>query len=99
MWIRAQDRMSLVEPKRLNICKNQGKFRIINQVLYMGDVSDDYDILGEYESKERAIEILDDIQNQILHCTEGKDTKPFISASFQGNRQITYKPVLEMPQK
>lgn len=83
MWIRSQDRASLVEAKRLIVYKKQDKFRIINQVLYMGDISDDYDILGEYESEGRSIEVLDEIQKHMEDL----------------NRQIRTDLIYKMPEK
>jgi hypothetical protein len=60
MWIRSQDKTDLIDAKRISV---SGK-RIINAVL-----DDDYDILGEYETKERAIKVLDKIQHQMENVT------------------------------
>lgn len=100
MWIRSQDRMNLVEVKRLTAYEKQGKFRIINQVLYLGDISDDYDILGEYESKERAIEVLNEIQNEISNCVKFTHTteslpKPEGNISNTSTSYIVY----QMPER
>lgn len=99
MWIRSQDRMNLVEAKRLIAYEKQGKFRIVNQVLHMGDV-DDYDILGEYESEERAIEVLNEIQNEISNCVEFAHTTESLPKS-EGNISNTSTSyiVYQMPER
>lgn len=58
MWIRSQDKLRLFINPKLNIQNfYYDKFSIV-------DVSDDSGyILGIYESKERAIEVLDEIQS------------------------------------
>lgn len=56
LWIRSQDKESLSRPNRLQVAKNstyQG-YRIFN------DNFDD--VLGFYDTKERCIEIIDEIQ-------------------------------------
>lgn len=62
MWVRSQDKKGLVYSNRIYVDFRHGKYRIINQVAYQE--CDDYDVLGEYETEERAIEVLNDI-----HCT------------------------------
>lgn len=58
MWIRSQDKLRLFINPKLNIQNfYYDEFSIV-------DVSDDSGyILGIYESKERAIEVLDEIQS------------------------------------
>lgn len=59
LWIRSQDREKLMECNFLSIkCScdempNIGKWMIYNGLVY----------IGEYKTKERALEILDEIQN------------------------------------
>lgn len=67
MWIRSQSRVTLVDAKRLIVAQspylNDG-YRVINQYVGTED-SDDYDVLGEYKTKERAIEVMDEIQKNL----------------------------------
>lgn len=56
LWIRSQDKKTLSRVNRIDI-DNDGKTILIN-----GFVT----IIGIYESKERALEVLDGIQNIIL---------------------------------
>lgn len=52
MWIRSQDKEDLVDTKRIIVIGKK----------ITSDVTDDYLLFGEYESKERAIEVLDEIE-------------------------------------
>jgi len=59
IWIRSQNKECLAKVKRLLVSHG----RIVN----IQTADDDYDLLGDYETKERAIEVLDEIQNEILN--------------------------------
>jgi len=69
LWIRSQDRESLVEIKKLfyfNNCPempSMGKHYIGNKE-WIGEK--DYVLLGEYKTKERALEVLNEIQEAKL---------------------------------
>lgn len=58
MWIRSQDKMKLYNISKIKIEQFIDKYGIV-------DPSVEDWILGEYESKERAIEVLDEIQTWI----------------------------------
>lgn len=60
MWIRSQDKELLVYAKRLMVLGN----RVVSFVRFNIE-GDDYDLLGEYESDDKAIEVLDKIQNSL----------------------------------
>lgn len=64
MWIRSQDKKTLAKVERLTV---QGK---MIQNLPPTMFEDDFDILGEYESPERAIEVLNDITETIEFVSE-----------------------------
>ena len=65
LWIRSQDKMNLVKVNQINV-NYQDKRQIIANYIpdFIGNQGDYYDILGSYSSKERALEVLDEIQNQ-----------------------------------
>ncbi len=91
MWIRSQDKLELVDVRRIIVFKCSDKrYRIVNQYRCTED-SDDYDILGEYNTEQRAIEILHEIQRQLVIGTEYDD----ITA---GIRYI-HQRVFNMPEK
>ena len=64
MWIRTQDKTVLVKvfDFRVNCC-----IGLDGEIYIQGNLDSNYDsyILGTYKSKERAIEVLDEIQTWI----------------------------------
>ena len=72
-WIRSQDKEILLKANDISISNNvinEGesiKFKGYKIVGYF-DKNTEYEHLGSYATKERALEVLDDIQNFI--CTE-----------------------------
>lgn len=65
MWIRSQDKRTLVKVNRLWIAKAG----VIYNLPPTG-IEEDSDLLGEYESFERAVEVLDNIQSQLRSAVE-----------------------------
>lgn len=67
LWVRSQDKMNLVKINQVNINYQDNKQIIANYVpeLYENSACY-YELLGIYETKERALEVLDEIQNYIL---------------------------------
>ena len=58
LWIRSQDKKSLVNTKTIEVCNND---------IVVWD-EEKYDIkiyLGKYKTQERALEVLDEIQSKI----------------------------------
>lgn len=64
MWIRSQDKKTLVKVDKLIIGYDK------DEKVY--EIHNVYDSLGIYKSKERAIEVLDEIQNKIVAFELGK---------------------------
>lgn len=64
MWIRSQDKKTLVYCTRLAVVG-----RTIQNLPATG-IEDDYDVMGKYESEERAVEVLDNIQSQLRSTVE-----------------------------
>ena len=64
LWIRSQDKHLLAKYNILEVAQATPK----TQAKVMGFVSDDlgYKELGTYETKERALEVLDEIQNFLI---------------------------------
>lgn len=56
LWIRSQDRESLTKVSNIQYTEVRGKH-------YIGTYYDNLKILGTYKTKERALEVLDEIQN------------------------------------
>lgn len=84
MWIRSQDKANLVNAKRLEIVIVQGNFHRIVCPDY-----EEYVELGTYSFKEKALKVLDMIQEAIQHGTIVKKTEKF---------DVCRETVFEMPQ-
>lgn len=59
LWIRSQDKECLVKISNI-------QYVYKNYIHGLGTYYDNLKILGEYKTKERALEVLDEIQNYIL---------------------------------
>lgn len=67
LWIRSQDRMNLVKVNQININYLNSKQIIANYIPdFVGTQGEYYEMLGDYESKERALEVLDEIQRRLI---------------------------------
>ncbi len=89
LWIRSQNREVLIPNPKLAIEE-------VNADCYIEDVSetDNYIILGSYKTKERALEVLDEIQERIINGDalktllniQDKDAIRTIATEFEGKR-------------
>ena len=67
LWIRSQDKMNLVKIRQTSLNYQNNKQIIANYIPELYENSGAYyELLGTYKTKERAIEVLDEIQNYIL---------------------------------
>ena len=67
LWVRSQDKMNLVKVRQISVNYQDNKQIIANYMPELYENSGEYyEILGTYETKERALEVLDEIQNYIL---------------------------------
>lgn len=64
MWIRSQDKKTLMKVVYLNIDDKK--------IFGIGHLEDCELILGKYESADRAMEVLNSIQNRLASEQEGK---------------------------
>lgn len=60
LWIRSQDKIKLVKVNYVYIMESDNHFTIY------GETIDSSPIIGTYKTKERALKVLDEIQNIIL---------------------------------
>ncbi len=67
LWIRSQDKLKLVKVNYVYAIENK-----INSFSIYGETIDSAPIIGRYETKERAIEVLDEIQ-KLLKTAELND--------------------------
>lgn len=68
LWIRSQDKSSLRIVSNINIIHEDGKMFICN---YMGIANIK---LGTYKTEQRALEILDEIENHLINSSFARKT-------------------------
>ena len=86
LWIRSQDRLRLCKANNLFI-KN------LSICCSCNDENNDYDYLGVYSTKERALEVLDEIQMLITDLQ-------YMSYTVDSSSFYSYRPnVYEMPKE
>ena len=67
IWIRSQDKMNLVQIKQISINYQNNKQVIANYIPEMYENAGEYyELLGTYETKERALEVLEEIQDILI---------------------------------
>lgn len=66
LWVRSQNKYRLLKVESLQIIYNQED----NELPYY--INSSYELLGSYKSKERALEVLDDIQKFITNSVFAK---------------------------
>ena len=73
LWIRSQDKMNLVKVRQIGVNYQDNKQIIANYTPELYENSGGYyELLGTYKTKERAIEVLDEIQDELI----GSDFMP-----------------------
>ena len=90
MWVRTQDKETLVKADKLYIDKNNNKYTI-----NFDSCTDRWYILGTYKSKERAIEVLDEIQERISpkfnYKGNNEEVDLFIKTQFLNSMIAVYQ--------
>ena len=81
LWIRSQDKLKLVKVNYVYAIENK-----INSFSIYGETIDSAPIIGRYETKERALEVLDEIQSLLQPTIE---YKPIVQEEY--NPAYTYK--------
>lgn len=71
MWVRSQNKVMLSDYKSFYVDGNIVKGSIQGSTYT-------YDILGEYESEERALEVLDGIENYLVNLGNHIITLPLV---------------------
>ena len=72
LWIRSQDKMNLVKIRQISLNYSNKKQIIANYIPESYENSGGYyELLGTYETKGRAIEVLDEIQDLLQNAYIG----------------------------
>ena len=92
LWIRSQDRESLTKVSNV-------QYSFKNNIHFIGTYYDNLKVLGNYKSKERALEILDKIQE----CMETNTLFDLYSRTGvypnDFNKKWNYVKVFQMPEE
>ena len=87
LWVRSQDKMNLVKLRQISVNYQDNKQIIANYMPELYENSGEYyEILGTYKTKERAIEILDEIQGLLQPIIK---YEPIVQEEY--NPSYTYK--------
>ena len=105
MWIRSQDKMNLVKVRQIGVNYQDNKQIIANYTPELYENSGGYyELLGTYKTKERALEVLNMIEDTLI-ARRMIDIYGNNSALFKGisgdNIKKTFNTtaVFEMPEK
>ena len=95
LWIRSQDKMNLVKVRQIGVNYQDNKQIIANYTPELYENSGGYyELLGTYKTKERALEVLDEIQDELI----GSDFMP-----IEKNEKVVLTcgsaKIYEMPEK
>ena len=94
IWVRSQNKETLANADKLYIGKNNNKYTI-NFDTYI----DGWYILGTYKSKERAIEVLDEIDSKIMMNKAIEIYSNLGDLTFANRANYTYTPIYQMPKE
>lgn len=94
LWIRSQDKINLVKVRQISVNYQDNKQIIANYMPELYENSGEYyEILGTYKTKERALEVLDEIQRLITDLQ-------YLNYAIKNDEFCSYRPnVYEMPEK
>lgn len=68
LWIRSQDKMNLVKVRQVSVNYQNNKQIIANYTPELYENSGEFvELLGTYKTKERALEVLDEIQSYLMN--------------------------------
>lgn len=97
MWIRSQDKGYLVKSPIIDIDIKKNEVYILDRTYakepFIGR------ILGVYKSKERALEVLDEIDSKIMMNKVIEIYSNLGDLTFANGANYTYTPIYQMPKE
>jgi len=91
MWVRTQNRKKLLDSIKYEIIGHkdeEGTFAII---------ADDYDCLGTYPTEQRALEVLDEIQQAIIGVLIIPHELTYKTPYFENELTVTHEEIKQLP--
>lgn len=101
LWIRSQDEINLVKVNQVSINYKNKKQIIANYIPdFVGTQGEYYELLGTYDSEERAMEVLNEIFNR-LYISVNLKNESYYNADINIKSEILCNMVkiYEMPMK
>ena len=94
LWIRSQDKECLVKISNIQyVLRKETNCGISTEYHYIGTYYDNLKILGTYKTKERTLEVLDEIKRLITDLQ-------YLNYGIKNDEFCSYRPnVYEMPEK
>lgn len=94
LWIRSQDKECLVKISNIQyVLRKETNCGISTEYHYIGTYYDNLKILGTYKTKERILEVLDEIKRLITDLQ-------YLNYGIKNDEFCSYRPnVYEMPEK
>lgn len=85
LWIRSQDKMNLVKVRQVGVNYQNNKQIIANYTPELYENSGEFvELLGTYKTKERALEVLDEINNiKFYKYMASLDWNSFVSSIYE----------------
>ena len=72
LWVRSQDKTNLVKIRQISLNYQNNKQIIANYIPdFYPNSGEYYELLGTYKTKERALEVLDEIQDLLQNAYVG----------------------------
>lgn len=97
MWIRSQDKMGLFKAIGFKIREHGFEDGTKEFIILSNDNL--YNVLGTYKSKERAIEVLDEIDSKIMMNKVIEIYSNLGDLTFANRANYTYTPIYQMPKE
>lgn len=95
MWVRTQDKMQLVKINEIHIKVDEDGFV---GIWVDGKKESLKYFLGTYKSKERALEVLDEIDSKIMMNKVIEIYSNLGDLTFANRANYTYTPIYQMPE-
>ncbi len=100
LWIRSQDKMNLVKVRQVSVNYQNNKQIIANYTPELYENSGEFvELLGIYKTKERALEVLDEIQYKIKNMYILENCKLPKNSCIEQRLAMDDFNIYEMPEK
>ena len=96
MWVRTQDKEILMKVDNINLGIDVDTKKPNRLFTFVDGVTTSF-TLGKYKSKERALEVLDDIDSKIMMNKAIEIYSNLGDLTFANRANYTYTPIYQMP--